>query len=99
MRLLLGTGLVLFGFLAPFAAAWIVGHLRGNRQGSLVAVGWALILTSLAVVFGFYGLFWLLSVLGLVCVCVCVGAVLIMLSLGMPIGDISGVLRGRRRVL
>lgn len=98
MRALLGLGLAFCGLFAPFAFAWVAGHWRGARQGVLMAVGWVLLILLLAVLFGVDGLSWLLGVLGIVCVCLGLGAALIMFSLGMPIRDISGVLRGHRRV-
>lgn len=98
MRVLLGLGLTVCGFLVPFLAAWMVGHWRSSRHGLLVAVVWVLLVFVLAVLFGFDGLLWLLSALGLVFACVVFGTALIMFSLGMPVREISGVLRGRRRV-
>lgn len=94
-----GFALAFFGFLAPFVGALTIGHLRNTRRGVLLAAGWSMILFVLAVVFGLDGLFYLLGVQGVVCVCVCVGAALIMFSLGIPIRDISGILRGHGRVL
>lgn len=98
MRELLGFGLTFCGLLAPFMAAWMVGYWRSARHGLLMAVGWVLLILLLAVLFGLDGLVWLLGVLGIVFACVGVGAALIMFSLGMPFGEIPGVLRGRRRV-
>lgn len=99
MRELLGIGLTFYGFLAPFIAAWMVGYWRGARHGVVMAVGWVVLILLLAVLFGLDGLLWLFSVLGIVCVCISFGAALIMWSLSMPVREISGVLRGRRRVL
>lgn len=98
MGMVVGFGLVFFGFLTPFVAALMVGHVRNTRRGMLMVVGWVVILLLLAILFGLDGLVWLLGVLGLVCSCLCVGAALIMLLFGMPIRDIFGVLRGHRRV-